>query len=102
MSEHTQGKMNERLLIRTLIVGAIVVCWVSVARIGAGRTLDLTTASIADISAAFDAGALTSERLTQLYLARCHQWSRRRSHSGRSRRIAAAAHCPVVRLSSRR
>ena len=39
-------------------------------RAGAARTFDLTTASIADINAAFDAGALTSERLTQLYLAR--------------------------------
>ena len=36
----------------------------------AARTFDLATASIADISAAFDAGALTSERLTGLYLAR--------------------------------
>src|SRR5688572_24769524 len=31
---------------------------------------DLTTASIADINAAFDAGALTSERLVRMYLDR--------------------------------
>ena len=31
---------------------------------------ELTTASVADINAAFSAGALTSEKLTQLYLAR--------------------------------
>jgi len=31
---------------------------------------DLTTATVADINAAFSAGALTSEKLTQLYLAR--------------------------------
>ena len=31
---------------------------------------DLTTASLADINAAFDAGALTSERLVQMYLDR--------------------------------
>ncbi len=31
---------------------------------------DLTTASVADINAAFDAGALTSEQLTQMYLDR--------------------------------
>jgi hypothetical protein len=31
---------------------------------------DLSTATIADINAAFDAGALTSEKLVQLYLAR--------------------------------
>jgi amidase len=36
----------------------------------AARTFDLTTASIDDINAAFAAGALTSERLTELYLAR--------------------------------
>ena len=34
------------------------------------KVFDLTTASIADINAAFDAGALTSERLVELYLAR--------------------------------
>lgn len=36
----------------------------------AGRTFELTTASIADINAAFDAGALSSEKLVQLYLKR--------------------------------
>ena len=34
------------------------------------RVFDLQTATIADINAAFDAGALTSERLVELYLAR--------------------------------
>src|SRR4051812_33196041 len=33
-------------------------------------TFDLSTASIADINAAIDAGALTSEKLVSLYLAR--------------------------------
>ena len=33
-------------------------------------TFDLETATVADINAAFDSGALTSEKLTQLYLAR--------------------------------
>lgn len=33
-------------------------------------TFDLQTATLADINAAMDAGALTSEKLTQLYLAR--------------------------------
>jgi amidase len=37
---------------------------------GRAATFDLGTATIADINAAFDAGALTSEKLTQLYLAR--------------------------------
>jgi len=34
------------------------------------RVFDLQTATIADVNAAFDAGALTSERLVALYLAR--------------------------------
>lgn len=34
------------------------------------KAFDLTTASIEDINAAFDSGALTSEKLVQLYLAR--------------------------------
>ena len=36
----------------------------------AARTIDLTTASIADLNGAFAAGVLSSERLTGLYLAR--------------------------------
>ena len=34
------------------------------------ETLDLTTASVAELNAAFDAGALTSEKLVQMYLKR--------------------------------
>ena len=34
------------------------------------KTFELSSATIADINAAFDAGALTSEKLTQLYLQR--------------------------------
>lgn len=37
---------------------------------GGKAVFDLTTASVADINAAFDASALTSERLVELYLAR--------------------------------
>jgi hypothetical protein len=37
---------------------------------GAARTFDLATATIADRNAAFEAGALNSERLTGPYLAR--------------------------------
>jgi amidase len=40
-------------------------------------TFDLTSASIAEINAAFDAGALTSERLTQLYLARIEAYDKK-------------------------
>jgi amidase len=42
----------------------------------AARTFDLSTASIADINAALDAGALTSERLTRLYLARIEAYDK--------------------------
>jgi amidase len=39
-------------------------------------TFDLATATVADINAAFSAGALTSEKLTQLYLARIANYDR--------------------------
>jgi amidase len=39
-------------------------------------TFNLTTASIADINAAFDTGALTSERLVRLYLARIQAYDK--------------------------
>ena len=55
---------------RTFLLANLALATGVSAQSGAGRTFDLTTASIADINAAFDAGALTSERLTQLYLAR--------------------------------
>jgi amidase len=38
---------------------------------------DLATASIADINAAFDSGALTSEKLVQLYLARIEAYDQK-------------------------
>ena len=50
-----------------LILGALALACCSSAR---ATTFDLSTATIADINAAFDSGALTSEKLTQLYLAR--------------------------------
>ena len=40
-------------------------------------TFDLTSASVAEINAAFEAGALTSERLTQLYLARIEAYDKK-------------------------
>lgn len=40
-------------------------------------TLDLTTASVADINAAFDAGALTSEKLVKMYLKRIEAYDER-------------------------
>jgi Asp-tRNA(Asn)/Glu-tRNA(Gln) amidotransferase A subunit family amidase len=45
------------------------------ARVGA-ETFDLATANLADINAAIDAGALSSERLVELYLARIDAYDR--------------------------
>src|ERR1051326_1149950 len=42
----------------------------------AAKTIDLDTATIADISAAFAAGTLTSEKLVQLCLARIQAYDR--------------------------
>lgn len=42
----------------------------------AGATFDLSTATIADIQAAIDAGALTSEKLVELYLKRIEAYDK--------------------------
>ncbi len=57
-------RLVPHLLGLTLALG---VCFTPPAR---AATFDLSTATIADINAAFDAGALTSEKLVQLYLNR--------------------------------
>lgn len=59
---HERGNASCRA---ALIVGAFLT-----ASFAAAETIDLTSASIADINAAFDSGALTSERLVGLSLAR--------------------------------
>ena len=53
-------------LVRTLVIFLVFLCGTS----GAAQTLELSTATIADINAAFDAGTLTSEKLVELCLAR--------------------------------
>lgn len=57
------GAFKQRLLLGVMLALA------SVMPVQAAQ-FDLTTASIADINAAFDKGALTSEQLVKLYLAR--------------------------------
>ena len=47
------------------------------ARITAQKTIDLDSATIADLNAAFTAGVLTAERLTQMCLARIAAYDRR-------------------------
>jgi amidase len=54
-----------RLLRPTFLILAL-----GLAVLARAATFDLSTATVADINAAFNAGALTSEKLTQLYLAR--------------------------------
>jgi amidase len=46
------------------------------APVGARKTLDLDSATIADLNAAFSAGTLTAERLVQMYLARIQAYDR--------------------------
>jgi amidase len=61
---HRLGTAFRRWVLSTLVVPLVL----SAASIA--TTFDLATATVADINAAFDAGALTSEKLTQLYLNR--------------------------------
>jgi amidase len=49
----------------------------TLAPVSARRVIDLETATIFELSAAFKAGTLTSERLTELYLARIAAYDRR-------------------------
>src|SRR5258708_11896401 len=54
--------------------------WVLIAvfsTIALGATFDLSTATVADINAAIDAGALSSEKLVQLYLARLDAYDKK-------------------------
>ncbi len=63
-----------RLLLCTLVIGySSLVIPVEVR----AAEFDLSTATIADINAAFDAGALTSEKLVSLYLARIEAYDQK-------------------------
>jgi hypothetical protein len=60
-------------------------CWAfAIALVTAGRgdaaTFDLQSASITDINAAFDAGALSSEKLVKLCIARINAYDHRLRH----------------------
>lgn len=62
-------------LLRILLVTAIACTALSVTTRSA--ELDLSTATIAEINAAFDSGALTSEKLVSLYLARIEAYDQK-------------------------
>src|SRR5882672_656852 len=55
---------------------AVCLALVTAAGLTRAATFDLSTASIADINAAFDAGALTSEKLVGLYLKRIQAYDK--------------------------
>ena len=59
-----------------LVLLAVALCS-STAPTSAARTVDFDTLTIADINRAFDAGALTSEKLVQLCLARIDAYDRK-------------------------
>lgn len=60
---------------KTLLLRGLALALLAVAP-GTAKTFDLATATVADINAAFDAGALTSEKLLTLYLARIEAYDK--------------------------
>jgi amidase len=63
-------------ILKRAFVAAVAVCAIS-ASISAQRTVDLDAATIADVNTAFAKGTLTSERLTQMFLARIDAYDRK-------------------------
>ena len=61
---------------KSLFLPALVSIALCIAPHARAATFDLTTASIADINAAFDAHALTSEELVKLYLKRIEAYDK--------------------------
>jgi amidase len=55
----------------------VMVSLAALATQASAAEFDLTTATIEDVNAAFDAGALTSEKLTQLYLNRIEAYDKK-------------------------
>jgi len=60
----------KRALVAALLIAAL-------APVSAQRTIDLDAATIADVNAAFAKGTITSERLTQMFLARIDAYDRK-------------------------
>ncbi len=77
-----ENKQRAGSRIRSTISRTLVVCTLSAAFAFASSetqaaTFDLSTATIADIQSAMDSGALTSEKLVQLYLARIDAYDKK-------------------------
>lgn len=68
--------MKSRL--KATLFAALVTCHLSLLTLPAAQaaTFDLSTATVADINAAFNAGALTSEKLVGLYLKRIEAYDK--------------------------
>lgn len=64
--------------VRLFLTGLLTL--LTLASVSARRAVDLETATIAELSAAIKAGTLTSEKLTELYLARVNAYDRRGPH----------------------
>jgi hypothetical protein len=58
-------------------ITAVVVVLAAWTTVSAQRAIDLDAATIADVNAAFAKGTLTSERLTQMFLARIDAYDRK-------------------------
>jgi len=69
--------MRSSRLLRFVVFVVAVATYAAVAPLGAVTTFDLTSASLEEINAAFRAGALTSEKLTQLFLARIEAYDKK-------------------------
>ncbi len=67
-SQHGLAQLANRFIRRSCILGTLASLLLAVD--AAAETFELTTATIADINKAFDSGALNSERLVELSLAR--------------------------------
>ena len=66
----TVSPLHHRRSSRLPVVLCLLAFFFALTTVVHAETFELTTASIADINAAFDSGALTSERLVELCLAR--------------------------------
>ena len=60
-----------------LFVASFAMLVVTLAPVSTRSVVDLESATIADFNAAFKAGTLTSEKLTELFLARIEAYDRR-------------------------
>jgi amidase len=61
---------------KALLVRCLALALIAAPGLASAKTFDLATATVADINAAFDAGALTSEKLLKLYITRIEAYDK--------------------------